>query len=957
MSESVRFQHYEVLRRGDGELWELGRGAMGVTYKAYDTNLRCHAALKVINASYLGDETARQRFLREARAAAAIRHPNVAPVYHLGTADDAFFYAMEFIEGETVEEFMKREGVVPTATALDIVQQVARALAAAEKQGLVHRDIKPSNLMLVRADGEELVVKVIDFGLAKGADRGTESDAATITVGGFLGTPHFASPEQLEEGELDIRSDIYSLGVTLYYLLAGRAPFSGSLAQVMSQHLQREPPLEKLGNQPPEIITLLARMLSKDPEGRPASAAILRADVERCQAAVRADGQVGPMEESGADVTVVLPEVGTETRRTDPTASGVAPEPGTVLAGRFELLDEGTVGEWGRTFRTKDLESGEVVAVLILGPGFLPDSQITTRLEADISVLQNARHASIVRIDSLVRAPPTNFLVREWVEGSSLLDALRERGPLPAGEAMTVLTSLAGGLEAVMRAGVPCPKLAADWITLVPGEIAPGQPKFNALNLTDVAPFDAEATIVGPAGDRLRESGAFDENPPAEFSFALAAIAYEIFEGSRPDTASGSFVPVGNLSEDANRVLRQAFDPTKGYRSPVRFIAELSEAVGDPCGVVSAPAPADVEIQHPKSETPRISRGKMDRSPRRKFPLAIVVLATLVVVLLGAIATLVFRDLDDPSAPRPTAAPSPAASPDSAEPIAAIPTIQPPETAVATPSANVIDRARTLVNDGQLGPALQVLTEAAETPEGLEEMERVAARIQAAPPSPERFADLESPLREAAERGSDSARIVLAEHYRETDPEEFYRYASMADEAGSAEGARLVAKAYESGSGVAADRDEAIAAYRRAADRGEARALFAMGLFHHQGRDVPQDTAEAITYLEKSGAAGSLHAQTLLGVIYRNGEGIAPDYAEAFRLLKGAADEGFAPAQVGLGVMYLEGQVVDGEPIAGEPQPAKADREAARALFKKAVDQGNKRAEEFYQRTTDATEE
>src|SRR5690606_3916542 len=128
-----------------------------------------------------------------------------------------------YIDGETVEAFMHREGAVPTLMALEVAAQVARALAAAEKQGLVHRDIKPSNLMLVREDGDdEVTVKVIDFGLAKAADKDSGADTATLTMGGFLGTPHFASPEQLEERELDIRSDIYSLGITLYYMLAGK---------------------------------------------------------------------------------------------------------------------------------------------------------------------------------------------------------------------------------------------------------------------------------------------------------------------------------------------------------------------------------------------------------------------------------------------------------------------------------------------------------------------------------------------------------------------------------------------------------------------------------------------------------------------------------------------------------------------------------------------------------------
>jgi serine/threonine protein kinase len=237
-----RYEQYELLRREDGSFWELGRGAMGITFKAYDTNLRFPVALKVINSAYLESDTARQRFLREARAAAALRHPNVASVFNLGTAQENYFYVMEFIDGETLEARVARDGPLKPAEALNIALQVTRALAVAAKQQLVHRDLKPTNLMLVDQEGE-LIVKVIDFGLAK-TTRDTGEDSAALTLGGFVGTPHFASPEQVEEGDVDIRSDIYSLGATLYFVLTGQSPFSGSVGQIMSQHLYKPLPLE-----------------------------------------------------------------------------------------------------------------------------------------------------------------------------------------------------------------------------------------------------------------------------------------------------------------------------------------------------------------------------------------------------------------------------------------------------------------------------------------------------------------------------------------------------------------------------------------------------------------------------------------------------------------------------------------------------------------------------------------
>src|ERR1700735_3743815 len=148
-----RFEHYELVTGEDGKPLELGRGAMGVTYKAFDVDLRCPVALKVISERYLGDESARLRFLREARAAASVRHPNVASVFHLGRTGENYFYAMEFVEGETLENFIRRSGQLEIKLAMEIATQVAAGLAAVHKRNLVHRDIKPSNIMVSVEEG------------------------------------------------------------------------------------------------------------------------------------------------------------------------------------------------------------------------------------------------------------------------------------------------------------------------------------------------------------------------------------------------------------------------------------------------------------------------------------------------------------------------------------------------------------------------------------------------------------------------------------------------------------------------------------------------------------------------------------------------------------------------------------------------------------------------------------
>jgi serine/threonine protein kinase/tetratricopeptide (TPR) repeat protein len=261
-----RFDHYELVRRADGSFEELGCGAMGVTYKAFDTVLRHPVALKVIEARIATNLEARERFLREARAAARLRHPNVASVFYYGTrkSDGQCFYAMELVEGETLQARLRRAGPLPPALALEMTAQVAKALVAAERHGLVHRDLKPANLMLIEAP--ELTVKVIDFGLAKAV--AVAAADASLSHGGFVGTPAFASPEQIAGGTVDVRSDLYSLGITLWQMLTGRTPFEGSATEVMSQHQHAALPLEQMKGVPQPVVALLEALLEKDPARR-----------------------------------------------------------------------------------------------------------------------------------------------------------------------------------------------------------------------------------------------------------------------------------------------------------------------------------------------------------------------------------------------------------------------------------------------------------------------------------------------------------------------------------------------------------------------------------------------------------------------------------------------------------------------------------------------------------------
>ncbi len=281
----LRYAHFEVEVNPDGYPVILGSGAMAVTYRARDTILNSTVALKVISRKLAEDPAARARFLREARAAAQIHHPNVARVMYYGEQDGECFYAMELVHGETLEGRVQRDGPLPLSLALEVVEQTARGLAAGEECGVIHRDLKPSNLMIESHAGDQLLVKIIDYGIAKVIAAQTET--AYRTQAGFIGTPAFASPEQFDESgqqPIDTRSDVYSLGVTFWYLLTGQMPFAGrSIEEVRAK--QAEPlPLKQLKNVhiPLGCVTLLKSVLAVDPAKRPQTARELLTSIHRC---------------------------------------------------------------------------------------------------------------------------------------------------------------------------------------------------------------------------------------------------------------------------------------------------------------------------------------------------------------------------------------------------------------------------------------------------------------------------------------------------------------------------------------------------------------------------------------------------------------------------------------------------------------------------------------------------
>lgn len=251
----------------------IGKGGMGNVYEAQHRKMERTVALKVINREFVRKTEAVNRFHREVKTAAQLSHPNIVTAHDADNAGDYHFMVMEYVDGVDLSQIVKSRGALPVREACDYIHQAATGLHYAHGLGMVHRDIKPHNLMLTQ-DG---TIKILDFGLASiasgiAATEEDEIDSELTAVGAVMGTPDFISPEQAEDArQADIRSDIYSLGATLYHLLSGRPPFDhGSITQKLKSHAQVAP--ERLGSLrgdiPVEVNAIVEKMLAKDPDKR-----------------------------------------------------------------------------------------------------------------------------------------------------------------------------------------------------------------------------------------------------------------------------------------------------------------------------------------------------------------------------------------------------------------------------------------------------------------------------------------------------------------------------------------------------------------------------------------------------------------------------------------------------------------------------------------------------------------
>ncbi|MGJ8657966.1 MAG: protein kinase domain-containing protein [Akkermansiaceae bacterium] len=309
--KDIELGNYRVLKNGDGQNWELGKGAFGTTYKAEHKHLPRFCALKVINESLIRRSNSKQRFLQEAQAASLLEHPNIAQIYDFGESEGIFYYAMTYCAGHDLEAFAKANGPQPWSAVKRMAKQIFSALTEAHGKGLLHRDIKPSNIMLSENDGT-MNLKLIDFGLVKVLEQSSshKTNVLLTNEGGFLGSPLTASPEQLKEEELDERSDLFSVGVTLWYLLVGGSPFEHtSTAQLVHHRLKSD----RYDNEFPDgleadAVAILSKLLRKDQAERYTSAREVLVDLEDPELKAPSPEVAKPADIGGGIFPSIIPE-------------------------------------------------------------------------------------------------------------------------------------------------------------------------------------------------------------------------------------------------------------------------------------------------------------------------------------------------------------------------------------------------------------------------------------------------------------------------------------------------------------------------------------------------------------------------------------------------------------------------------------------------------------------------
>jgi serine/threonine protein kinase len=506
----TRIREYEILSI-------IGKGGMGAVYRARHVLLQKERAIKVIRTQFVDENEFVDRFIHEARMLTDINHPNVIHLYDFGTLEDqgGFFMVLELLKGETVMDRIQRIGRIPVYHSLKIIKEAALGLNSAHQKGIIHRDVSPDNLFLVKEDSGTEITKVIDFGIAKpNLDTTRQITIANM----FLGKPEYCSPEQcglLEPGEIiDRRSDIYSLAVTLYYMLSGELPFTAdNVASYMYKQVHETPKPVSSHLDPSEISSsldnLILKALSKKRENRHAN-----------------------LEQFISELDEVMP---TEipTIRIANSALGAQLQPGQLFARRYLVEKKLGEGGMGTVYKAIDNIIGMPVALKVLGINISLNPKVLERFKREVILARKVTHSNVCRIYDISESDGIHYVSMEFLEGESLAQMIKKQGPLQPELGIGILKQILLALKEAHNASIIHRDLKPQNIMV--------DPKYKVYIMDFGISLSSEMS-------RVTEAGVLVGTPfymaPEQFEgksidhrtdiYSIGVIMFEIFTGKLP---------------------------------------------------------------------------------------------------------------------------------------------------------------------------------------------------------------------------------------------------------------------------------------------------------------------------------------------------------------------------------------------------------------------------------------
>ena len=576
---ATRFGNFEVLLNDEGGLYLLGGGGFGKTYKARHVYLNQIVALKVINDRFLNDGSAKERFLREAQVVHQLRHPNIAHVIDFGEVKSALYYAMEFCGGGNLETMVSRIGPLPLPIMLRCARQLAEALGCAHSNGFIHRDVKPANIMLTGSDDTNPQLKLVDFGLVKHLQGGGSDATAALTMTGqqFF-TIQFASPEQLMEEELDARSDLFALGMTLWFLVKGSPPETGSMASIVAKRLDARPYESLLPDTlPPAYRSLLARLLEKDRGQRFQNTTEFLAALDAAEAAPdiatgMAETAVADEDDPASDTVV------------DATLVADASTSVTAVYDVHENLGSMPLGVLYWATRKRD---NEQVAITMVSDALREDPAQRAVIEGNVARLRAQPHETIARVYGLEEYQEGLALVQEWHQGVSLHSILKTARFLSYADALRVLLPIAQGTDWTTGSGLPGIVLAMDEIYLQPEDAAayPDPEKLLETPLKNWPPFRVRLLPYVVREEASQDVGmTLNTEVVSDPTVAFGCLLYHLVAGHAPRAAAklskSAYVTIGRLAEDSNRLLASCIVNERDFGGCEGVLQSLSASEG-----------------------------------------------------------------------------------------------------------------------------------------------------------------------------------------------------------------------------------------------------------------------------------------------------------------------------------------------------------------------------------------